>query len=121
MLECIELYEGETESYMLSPRHQDLAQWLHAGCPVPSPFPCCPLLLQNEVMAGDLVQEDYEAGSEWERAQKAKLAAIENERARMAEERASLPIYAHRWGPAGAALTGHAATCVGGRWWCWCV
>jgi hypothetical protein len=48
-------------------------------------------------MAGELEQEDYEAGSAREKAQKAKLAAIESERARMAEERASLPIYAHRW------------------------
>jgi hypothetical protein len=54
------------------------------------------LLLQNEVMAGELEQEDYEAGSAREKAQKAKLAAIEDERARMAEDRASLPIYAHR-------------------------
>ncbi|KAF6261560.1 putative ATP-dependent RNA helicase [Scenedesmus sp. NREL 46B-D3] len=54
--------------------------------------------VKNEVMVGDIEQEDYEAGSAREKAQKAKLAAIEDERARMAEDRASLPIYAHREG-----------------------
>lgn len=48
-------------------------------------------------MAGELATEDFEAGSAREKAQKAKLAAIEDERARMAADRASLPIYAHRW------------------------
>jgi hypothetical protein len=47
-------------------------------------------------MAGE-ISEDYEAGSAREKAQKEKLAAIENERARMAAERASLPIYPYRY------------------------
>eukprot|EP00775_Hariotina_reticulata_P008556 gene8556-8738_t len=51
--------------------------------------------VKNEVMAGE-IDEDYEAGSAREKAMKEKLAAIENERARMAAERASLPIYPYR-------------------------
>lgn len=51
--------------------------------------------LQDEVLAGELV-EDFEAGTAREQAQKAKLAAIESERARMAADRASLPIYPYR-------------------------
>jgi hypothetical protein len=65
-------------------------------------------------MAGELEQEDYEAGSAREKAQKAKLAAIESERARMAEERASLPIYAHRW----ASKTACAALSCAVVLWC---
>eukprot|EP00878_Enallax_costatus_P007712 GHUV01008073.1.p1 GENE.GHUV01008073.1~~GHUV01008073.1.p1 ORF type:complete len:730 (+),score=228.81 GHUV01008073.1:201-2390(+) len=51
--------------------------------------------VKNEVMAGDHI-EDFEAGTAREKAQKAKLAAMESERARMAADRASLPIYPFR-------------------------
>eukprot|EP00879_Flechtneria_rotunda_P010545 GHRR01011025.1.p1 GENE.GHRR01011025.1~~GHRR01011025.1.p1 ORF type:complete len:1017 (+),score=386.99 GHRR01011025.1:232-3282(+) len=51
--------------------------------------------VKNEVMKGDLI-EDYEAGSTREKAEKAKIAALETERQRMAAERASLPIYPYR-------------------------
>jgi hypothetical protein len=56
------------------------------------------LPLQDEVMAGELSAEDFESGAAREAVQKAKLAEIEDERKRMAADRASLPIYPYRWG-----------------------